>query len=550
MFKSKHILTKLCAAVFFSNIFYCFSANALSATSVQVINGTEPYISIDNNHTPANITDLLWIAVENDQTNGTEEVNNENSTQIDTRIKNPNLTYYIPDFDSSPDKLIVLPKSVETFENIITLLTDYNAKEVDIFTILNDHQYVKDDDGDNGFNASGTMSLTIKDNNNNTIEPSEKLNNCIGYYAITLATTESQLSTTFGVPNIRTYPSVNKTYYVTSSSKDVPTICWLQPSLEKGNPPEFAYTKEEYEANYIQNTWEQDMPWWDANKGFLPRGSSEESYNKFPTTAANKLYFNVVLAGANWSQISYTKNPTTSPISLKLSGKDNVLRVEFTGPNFSEKLKNNISAANNTVFSLTVGNKTIYSFTITQWYLISENVVFKDQKSAKHYCSCQNPRVALTYRRSLTNAKSWDYFFGENERNNYKRTVGTLLSEWGNTVNEVYPSDSTLSNALSNYAWTDEQDYDMGIAEQLKSKLRNFNPFDEDNGDDDEQGTLYPPPIPDDGDDELFPENECDQDPIDWSFEGTKFYGVDLTNGSIASFDKDTQGLKAICFID
>lgn len=535
MFKNKHILTKLCAIVFLSKIFYCSSVNALSATSTHVINGSEPYISINNNHTPASLTDLLWIAVENDKTEVKDEVNNENSNKIDMQINKSNLTFYIPDFDSSPDKLIVLPKSVETFENIITLLSDYNTQEIDIFTILNDHQYVKDDDGDNGFNANGTMSLTIKDNNNNTIEQSEKLNNCVAYYMMTLTTTESQLSTTFGVPNIRTYPGADKTYYVTSSN-DVPTVCWLQPSLEKGNPPEFAYTKEEYEENHIQNPWEQDMPTWDPNKGFLPRGSSEESYDKFPTTAANKLYFNIVLAGANWNQISYTKYPTTSPISLKFSGKDNVLRVEFIGPNFSDKLPNNIADANNTEFVLNVGNQIIYSFMIRQWFMITENISFKDQKTANHYCNCQTARITLSNKRVLTNAKTYDYILGENERNNYKRSIGTLLSEWGNTVNEVYSNDSIFTNPLSNYVWTDQTAYDEDMLDFRKAKLRNFDPLDEE-----DDGNDY---------DDEDPVNECEQEPEDWFPEGTKFYGVNLTNGSVSSFDKDTEGLKAICFID
>lgn len=540
IFTSKAVAIKLYTLVVLLCLLYSIPVLALNEVTASNINGTSPYITINQDRSPSDIIDLLWIAVKKDDNQKQiAPSNNEQGPNED-----PNLIYYRPDFNSSPDELIDLPSSIDTFDKIITLVSDYKKEQEELETILTDKQYFEDNDGDDGFKATGTFKIEIKDSDNKAVKLSDKLDDCVGFYAVTLTTSDSELSTTYGLPNNKNYPSASKTYYVRSLSGGLPHVCWLQPSLEKGYPP-YAYTQQEYDDYF--NEWpryKDQTTVWLPTKGFKPAEKHlERPWANFPTTAADKLYFNVVLSGAKWQDVSYTKSRESQAVGLKLSGKNNILRVEFSGPTFSEKPDDAIlDELWDLGFSLKVGNRVIYSFELEYWFFISTDTV-KGLKYANQYCQCKGG-IAMypTERYEATNALYHTEIDEENNRNNYIRTTETLLGEWGNTINEVYPSDD-LGNVMSNMVWTSSRVYDddynnlIRKSHKVKPKLR-ITGDDDDDDDWDDDGW-------DDDDDD-----ECKGEPRDYDPYYTHFYALDLNDGSIKKMPKETEGLRVICVSD
>ena len=540
IFTSKAVAIKLYTLVVLLCLLYSIPVLALNEVTASNINGTSPYITINQDRSPSDIIDLLWIAVKKDD-NQTQIApsNNEQGPNED-----PNLIYYRPDFNSSPDELIDLPSSIDTFDKIITLVSDYKKEQEELETILTDKQYFEDNDGDDGFKATGTFKIEIKDSDNKAVKLSDKLDDCVGFYAVTLTTSDSELSTTYGLPNNKNYPSASKTYYVRSLSGGLPHVCWLQPSLEKGYPP-YAYTQQEYDDYF--NEWpryKDETIVWSPTKGFKPAEKHlERPWGNFPTTAADKLYFNVVLSGAKWQDVSYTKSRESQAVGLKLSGKNNILRVEFNGPTFSEKPDDAIlDELWDLGFSLKVGNRVIYSFELEYWFFISTNTA-KDFNYAYQYCQCKGGIAMYPIERyQATNALYHTEIDENNKRNHYIRTTETLLGEWGNTINEVYPSDD-LGNMMSNMVWTSSRVYDddynnlIRKSHKVKPKLR-ITGDDDDDDDWDDDGW-------DDDDDD-----ECKGEPRDYDPYYTHFYAFDLNDGSIKKMPKETEGLRVICVSD
>ena len=542
IFTSKAVAIKLYILVIILCLFYSIPVLALNEVTASNINGNSPYITINQDRSPSDIIDLLWIAVKKDD----NQTQIAPSTNEQGPVEDPNLIYYRPDFNSSPDELIDLPSSIDTFDKIITLVSDYKKEQEELETILTDKQYFEDNDGDDGFKATGTFKIEIKDSDNKAVKLSDKLDDCVGFYAVTLTTSDSELSTTYGLPNNKNYPSASKTYYVRSLSGGLPHVCWLQPSLEKGYPP-YSYTQQEYDDYF--NEWpryKDQTTVWSPTKGFKPAEKHlERPWANFPTTAADKLYFNVVLSGAKWQDVSYTKSRESQAVGLKLSGKNNILRVEFSGPTFSEKPDDAIlDELWDLGFSLKVGNRVIYSFELEYWFFISTDTV-KGLKYANQYCQCKGG-IAMypTERYEATNALYHTEIDEENNRNNYIRTTETLLGEWGNTINEVYPSDD-LGNVMSNMVWTSSRVYDddynnlIRKSHKVKPKLR-ITGDDDDDWDDDGW----------DDDDDDDDDDECKGEPRDYDPYYTHFYAFDLNDGSIKKMPKETEGLRVICVSD
>lgn len=540
IFTSKAVAIKLYTLVIILCLLYSIPVLALNEVTASAINGTSPYITINQDRSPSDIIDLLWIAVKKDD----NQTQIAPSTNEQGPVEDPNLIYYRPDFNSSPDELIDLPSSIDTFDKIITLVSDYKKEQEELETILTDKQYFEDNDGDDGFKATGTFKIEIKDSDNKAVKLSDKLDDCVGFYAVTLTTSDSELSTTYGLPNNKNYPSASKTYYVRSLSGGLPHVCWLQPSLEKGSPP-YAFTQQQYD-NYFDEfpNYSDNIAVWSPTKGFKPsRQYLKYPYGNFPTTAADKLYFNIVLSGAKWQDISYTKSPKKSPLELKLSGKNNILRVEFSGPKLSEKFDEEITYyTDETEFSFKVGDRNIYSFSIDHWFYISTETV-KAQKFAEQYCKCKGSEsLFAAEKEEITNALSYTTM-DDNEENHYIRDTETFLGEWGNTINEVYPSDD-LGNVMSNTFWTGEyvyeDDYNNLIRKNNKVKPKNHkvkpNLYNIDDDDDDGD---------DDGDDEW---EECLEEPEDPYY--TYMYAIDFNDGSIKKLPNKTEGLRVICMAD
>lgn len=201
IFTSKAVAIKLYILVIILCLFYSIPVLALNEVTASNINGNSPYITINQDRSPSDIIDLLWIAVKKDD----NQTQIAPSTNEQGPVEDPNLIYYRPDFNSSPDELIDLPSSIDTFDKIITLVSDYKKEQEELETILTDKQYFEDNDGDDGFKATGTFRLEIKDNNNNIVKLQYKLDSCAVYYALTLATTDNEFVKSKKLSNIDNY---------------------------------------------------------------------------------------------------------------------------------------------------------------------------------------------------------------------------------------------------------------------------------------------------------------------------------------------------------
>lgn len=63
IFTVKTVTVKLYTLVVILSLFYSFSVPALTEVTASAINGTPPYISANQDRTPSDISDLLWIAI-------------------------------------------------------------------------------------------------------------------------------------------------------------------------------------------------------------------------------------------------------------------------------------------------------------------------------------------------------------------------------------------------------------------------------------------------------------------------------------------------------
>ncbi|OCG09199.1 hypothetical protein A9G13_03900 [Gilliamella sp. wkB178] len=278
---------------------YATTTQALSATTAQVIHGTQPYLTFDNGVTKVTTTDgLLGITI------------SDGTTQ----------TTYTPDNTSTAANPIVLPLANQRFTDI-GMLVPTNTDSITLNTLIGaPYNYWGDDDGDgqgaNGVTASGDLRLSITDKLNQAVSRSETLDLCKAPYKVVLTSTAGSLTTQYGLPNSSSFSGGTATYYI--SPKAAPTICYAQPSLHQGT------------GNYAG-----PATIWNSTKGFLTQSTTSSSYYRnFPTTGANNLYFDLDISGINGSTLTWptvsqggiTATMTPSPADA------NNIRVTLTGP--------------------------------------------------------------------------------------------------------------------------------------------------------------------------------------------------------------------------
>ena len=388
-----------------------YSANiqALSASIAHAINGTKPYLTSDNGHTKVSTTEGLLGITLSDGTSITPRTNTSTST-------NP----------------IKLPKDGQSFADIGMLI----PTTTDSIT-LNDligapYNYWGDDDGDgqgvNGITATGSLSVSITDKNNQTVSRSTVLNICYAPYKVVLTSTNGHLTTQYGEPNSSSFTSSSATYYI--SPKPAPAICYTEPSHEYGTGI--------YDAN-LANIWT-------PNKGFLLQSTSPSSYShNFPTTGANNLYFDLNIMGSGplrWPAV------TMAGITATMTPNNNgtSVRVKLTGP---AATADQIQADTPGLINKPILPQTFelvgydssdraivkYGFVLKQWFV---NRGDKRDSSTNTTLWCSSIGYHLPQVKDISNA-SGSNFVGatpSSSGNHYQRQIGAgLFSEWGNMVN-------------------------------------------------------------------------------------------------------------------
>ena len=411
---------------------YSANTQALSAHIAQVINGTNPYLTFDNGRTKVTTTEGLLGITLSDGTSITPTTNTSTST-------NP----------------IKLPKDGQSFADIGMLI----PTTTDSIT-LNDligapNNYWGDDDGDgkgvNGITATGSLSVSITDKNNQAVSRSTVLNICNAPYKVVLSSTNGSLNTQYGLPNSSNFTGSSATYYIKPNSP--PSICYVRPSLQFGtNGGEISRWNFTGPANI-----------WNLSMGFLVQSTQPSSYSRnFPTTGANNLYFDLLIGGngpLTWPAV--TKGGITATMTLN-PPRDNFnpngdasVRVTLTGPSASEPQINSNSPSRLGAITLPqtfelVGydssNRAVvkYGFVLKKWFVNSGNKI-DTAASMSSWCSSLGYRMSNV--KDLTNAvclgvNSAAWCQGSvgatpsSSTNNYMRYIGAgFFAEWGRIDN-------------------------------------------------------------------------------------------------------------------
>ncbi|MCX8582097.1 hypothetical protein J3U18_10360 [Gilliamella sp. B3482] len=387
-------------------LFLPFLGHALtSQTTRNAIQGSAPYLTFDGARTRAvDANGLLGITLSDG-------------------------TRYTPSTNSSSTTPIVLPVAGQSFADI-GMFVPTNTNSVDLSTLIGPpNNYWGDDDGDSGASATGSLSLSIVDKNNQPVSRDTVLTTCTDSapYKVTLSSTDGTLSTRYGFPNRSTFSARSETYYV--NPKASPVVCFARPNLIDGIG-DFA----------------GPASMWDPAKGFIPQSTGPSSYGQnFPTTGANKLYFDLLISGVSralsWSPVSHGGITATMSNSTAIS-----VRVTLTGPYATEYQINSSSPSPISkptlpqTFELvgrdTNGTPVVkYGFILKQWFV--NRGIYSTGNYSNVLSWCNSIGYRLPSVRDLTNAVRTNSpaisgATPSSRDNHYMRHIGSgFFTEWG-----------------------------------------------------------------------------------------------------------------------
>ncbi|MCX8586398.1 MULTISPECIES: hypothetical protein [unclassified Gilliamella] len=392
--------------------FLPFSGHALtSQTTRNAIQGSAPYLTFDGGRTRAvDANGLLGITLSNGAN-------------------------YTPSTNLSSTTPIVLPVEGQSFADI-RMFVPTNTNSVDLSALIGPpNNYWGDDDGDSDVTATGRLSLSIVDKNNQAVSRNSVLTICNAPYRIKLSSTNGTLSTRYGVPNRSTFSASNVTYYV--NPKASPVVCFARPNLKNGKRGDSSH-----DPSY---DFAGPSSMWDPDNGFIPQSTGPSSYGRnFPTTGANGLYFDLLISGVSqplsWSPVSHGGITATMSNSTATS-----VRVTLTGPYATESQQNSSSPGRISTPSLpqtfelvgrdSQGTPVVkYGFTLKQWF-VNRGSVYKDYSNTFSWCNSLGYRLVNV--KDLTNAvRTSDGVISgatpSSPGNHYMRHIGSgFFTEWG-----------------------------------------------------------------------------------------------------------------------
>jgi hypothetical protein len=413
---------------------YSLESQALSATTSERIHGTAPYLTIDGGTTKLTTTDdLLSIKLWDGRTF--------------TPQNNP----------SSPTAPIELPNVGDTFADIEMIVPPL-SDSININDLVTQGKW-GDDDGDGQgageVTASGSIWLVIKDKDGKTISRSDTLSLCKAPYKVTLSSTGGSLTTQYGLPDSSTFSGGTAEYYITPSQ---PVICSVRPNLLLGGTTGLL-------LDWDNKIYAGPSNIWSPTKGFLDVFTNSSSYDRnFPTTGADGLYFDLLIAGVDASQLSWTVTTLgditatvswTRPLSGTFTDPEgntipadrwitdkskNVTRVTLHGPRASSGQINSSNPSSLTRPSLPQtfelvgrdrsGNEVRYGFVLRQWF-VSRGAQFGFYSDQLAWCNSLGYRMPRV--RDLTNSNRNNLgATPSSSDNNYMRHIGAgFFTEWG-----------------------------------------------------------------------------------------------------------------------
>ncbi|MDF7666511.1 hypothetical protein PT273_01375 [Orbaceae bacterium ESL0727] len=362
---------------------------------------------------------------------------------------------------SSASNPIMLPVAGQTLADV-QMIVPTNVNSIALSSLIAaPYNYWGDDNGDgqgtNGITATGTVSVRLYDANNTLLSRNATLNLCdSSYYRVELSSTAGALTTRYGYPRTSNFTVSNVTYYI--KPYGAPSACYAQPNLLYQ-----AYGG----ANMIGlvNQWRQD-------KGFIVQDINNPAAN-FPTTGVNNVFFNLILAGATVSDITYEAEPASSGLHLTITGSGNVAKVTLTGPRHGATPAEAATAVPTTftLYANTNGQRTkLYSFKLNKWFIASPDLVQNTSVIPTGYNANYCNRYGTGYRfphiGELTNANNsdlgWTGSLGSQGTKYYTRQIGGgLFAEWGsmsvyNTIGNYYYPNTDI-NRMTTFMWVDNR---------------------------------------------------------------------------------------------
>ncbi|SCB73313.1 hypothetical protein [Gilliamella intestini] len=425
---------------------YSLGSQALSASTMNVIQGTEPYLTFDGGKTKVTTTDGLFSIILSDGATITPTTN-----------------------ESSPSNPIELPDENDTFANV-GMIIPTSTNSINLNDLVTSNNYWGDDDGDGlevgDITASGNVTLTITDKDNKTVKRNDVLSICNAPYKVELSSLGGSLSTRYGIPDTSTFTGGKEVYYI--NPKVSPTICFVRPSLRYGSK--------------FDNNWRVDFAGpdtiWSADKGFILQSTGSASYdNHFPTTGANGLYFDLDIAGTDASQLTWSPVTAGEITATITNATSTSVRITLTGPEAKDRW-NDVSPDGITVPNLpqtfelvgrdNSGNAVLkYGFKLQKWFVNRGSITDIPSGQASW---CKGLGYRLPQVKDLTNAvcsgpnvtRQCQGSVGatpSSEGNHYQRQIGAgLFTEWGAMAS--YPG-SNFANVNAGYLTSDATDIQL-----------------------------------------------------------------------------------------
>ncbi|MCX8663221.1 hypothetical protein, partial [Gilliamella sp. B2911] len=362
--------------------------------------------------------------------------------------------------NSSSTTPIVLPVEGQSFADI-RMFVPTDTTSVALSSLIGPpNNYWGDDDGDSGVTATGSLSLSIVDKNNQVVSRNTELEICKAPYRVTLSSTNGTLSTRYGFPNRSTFNASNVTYYV--NPKAAPVVCFARPSLRFGKRGDY--------PSYPSWDFAGPASMWDPAKGFLTQETDPSLYGRnFPTTGGNGLYFDLDISGSSqplsWSPVSQggitvtMSNPTATSV-----------RVTLTGPYTTESQQNSSNPGRLPALTLpqtfelvgrdSNGTPVVkYGFTLKQWF-VHRGSKTGTPSNILSWCNSlgyRMPRVSDLTNSSCRGSNSGTWCQGSvgatpsSPNNLYMRHIGSgFFAEWG------YMEDYSGVGFNYNWYWTSD----------------------------------------------------------------------------------------------
>ncbi|WP_411592661.1 hypothetical protein [Gilliamella sp. BG2] len=470
---------------------YSMSSQALSAQTLQDIHGTAPYLTFDGGVTKANdISSLLGITL----SDGTIIKANEDN--------------------SSTTSPIELPNALDTFETVQSMVPfprsgNNNYPTINLNDVVNaPYNYGRDDDGDDGISATGSITVKWESKNaNNAYEditsivkrnPNSLLNVCDAPYRLTISSSGGLLQTRSGVPDRIDFASGSHTYYI-NPNKAIVSVCYAQPNLAFGS------TSNGMGLNVDGSTWV-------ANKGYKVlsasnsgnyNGASSVTSNNFPSTGSHGLFFYLLLKNITPAQVlaangNVVRAEEGGNVSLTLSTENTPrwqyknynnsgalgnaepsLKITLKGPRYNSNNKS-FTPVTFKLYADSSKTKLLYEFKIMRWYIAQPNVNYRGtgngsnaQTQVSNYCASFGSGYRIPDVNDYTNANASRYGWrggipgrAENSARvglpvrqlSYQESTtmwqGGLFNEWGCIVNN-FDAEDLESVRCSGYPGSD-----------------------------------------------------------------------------------------------